>query len=124
MNMLGIFADEMHTIGVPYEFMSWTSAVEYPYFIGEYSETIQTTEDGYKESTLTVTGTTRGTWMELEEIKQKLENHFPPIFGLRKATDDGAVVFYYANAFPVPTGEADLKRIQINITVKEWRCAE
>ena len=54
MNMLGVFADEMHSIGVPYEFMSWTSAVEYPYFIGEYSETIQTTEDGYKESTITV----------------------------------------------------------------------
>ena len=122
MSVLGIFADEMNILGVPYEFMQWTSAVRYPYFVGEYSETTPTTEDGYKASTIMVTGTTRGSWLELQQFKELIENHFPSIFGLRKATDDGTVVFYYANAFPVDTGEANLKRIQINIDVKEWRC--
>lgn len=122
MSVLGIFADEMNILGVPYEFMQWTSAVRYPYFVGEYSETTPTTEDGYKASTIMVTGATRGSWLELQQFKELIENHFPSIFGLRKATDDGTVVFYYANAFPVDTGEADLKRIQINIDVKEWRC--
>ncbi len=122
MNMLGIFAEEMNMLGVPYEFMMWTSDVQYPYFVGEYSETTPTTEDGYKASTILVTGTTRGSWLELQQYKELIENHFPSVFGLRKAAEDGTVVFYYANAFPVDTGEADLKRIQINIDVKEWRC--
>ena len=120
MNVLGIFANELKNIGVPYEFMEWTSPVQYPYFIGEYAETVPVTEDGYESSSLILTGTTKGSWLELEQIKEKIKNHFPSIFGLRKSTDTGAVVFYYANSLPVPTGEAGLKRIQINIDVKEW----
>lgn len=123
-SVLGIIADELNSIGVPYEFMRWTSTVQYPYFIGEYSDMVATTEDGYKESTLILTGTTTGTWLDLEQIKQVIENHFPAIYGLRKATDTGTVVIFYENSFPVDTGEADLKRIQINLRVKEWRCIQ
>lgn len=120
MTVLGIIADEMNHLDVPYEFMRWTSGVQYPYFIGEYSETATDTEDGYKESTLMITGTTKGSWLELEQIKEKIEHHFSRIYGLRKSTDSGTVVIFYENSFPVPTGEADLKRIQINLHVKEW----
>lgn len=121
MNMLGILAHELTSIGVPYEFMQWTSAVQYPYFVGEYTETAPTTEDGQKETTVLLTGTTRGSWLELEQIRKKIEEHFPAVYGLRMSTDDGGVVISYANSFPVPTGEADLKRIQINLQVKEWK---
>ena len=121
MSILKIISDELNSIGVPYEFMQWTSAVQYPYFVGEYSETPATTEDGYKESTVILTGTTKGSWLELEQIRAKIEDHFHFICGLRKATDSGTVVVYYGNSFPVPTGEADLKRIQINLEIKEWR---
>lgn len=121
MSVLGVLNDELNSIGVPYEFMQWTDPVQYPYFIGEYSEVPTVTEDGYKESTLLVTGTTKGSWLELEQFRAKIESHFPRIFGLRKSTDDGAVIIYYENSFPVPTGEADLKRIQINLQVKEWK---
>jgi hypothetical protein len=98
MNMLGIFANELKNIGVPYEFMEWTSPVQYPYFVGEYTETVPTTEDGYESGSLILTGTTKGSWLELEQIKEKVKNHFPPIYGLRKSTDVGTVVFYYANS--------------------------
>lgn len=121
--MLKTISEEMHSIGVPYEFMRWTSAVEYPYFIGEYSETPTVTEDGYKESTMMVTGTTRGSWLELEQYKAKIENHFPAVYGLRKTTPTGSVTIYYENSFPVDTGEADLKRIQVNLRIKEWKGA-
>ena len=121
MSVLGVIARELHSIGVPYEFMNWTSTVVDTYFVGEYSETPTVTEDGYKESTLMVTGTTIGSWMDLEQYREKIERHFPNIHGLRMATDTGAVVIFYANSFPVDTGEADLKRIQINLEVKEWR---
>lgn len=121
MAVLGVISDELNSIGVPYEFMRWTSAVEYPYFVGEYSEISPITEDGYKESTMILTGTTRGSWFDLEQIRSKIERHFPPIYGLRKATDEGTVAIFYANSFPVDSGESDLKRIQINLQIKEWR---
>lgn len=121
MNLLGILAHELTSIGVPYEFMQWTSAVQYPYFVGEYTEAPSTTEDGQKETTVLLTGTTRGSWLELEQARKKIEEHFPATYGLRMPTDDGGVVVSYANSFPVPTTEADLKRIQINLQVKEWK---
>ena len=124
MSVLGIIATELNKIGVPYEFMDWTSNVEYPYFVGEYTETPTTKEDGSKQSTLLLTGTHRGSWSDLEQLRVRIENHFPTTHGLRTSTDTGAVVIYYANAFPVRTGEADLKRIQINLEVKEWRNME
>lgn len=124
MSVLGVIATELNNIGVPYEFMRWTQPVEYPYFIGEYTETPTMVEDGSKEGTLILTGTTTGTWLELEQIRAKIESHFHPICGLRKSTDTGAVVIFYGNSFPVDTGEADLKRIQINLEVKEWRDAQ
>lgn len=119
--VLSTIKSELNSIGVPYQFMEWTSAVQYPYFVGEYSETTPTSEDGCEEKTMILTGTTKGSWLELEEIREKIKNHFPSIYGLRKSTDEGVVVFYYDNAYPVPTGEADLKRIQINISIKLWK---
>lgn len=121
MSVLEVITNELDSIGVPYEFMEWTDAVQYPYFVGEYSEAPQTSEDGYKESNMILTGTTNGLWLDLERIRAKIERHFPPIYGLRKSTDTGTVVIFYGNSFPVPTGEADLKRIQINLEIKEWK---
>ena len=121
MSVLGIINEELNSIGVPYEFMEWTDPVQYPYWVGEYSDTPTVTEDGFKESTVILTGTTKGTWLELEQTRAKIEKHFHPICGLSRSTEDGTVVIYYGNSFPVPTGEADLKRIQINLEVKEWK---
>ena len=121
MNILGIIANEMRIIGVPYEFMRWSGKVQYPYFIGEYSETITDSEDGYKESTMIITGTARDSWLELEQYRAKIEEHFPNVYGFRSTTDKGSAVIFYGNSFPIDTGEADLKRIQINLQIKEWR---
>ena len=121
-SILGIVKTELENINVPYEFMRWTKSTNPDrYWIGEYSETPTDTEDGYEESTLLLTGTTKGSWLSLEDDKAKIKDHFPSVYGLRKATDDGAVVIFYENAFPVDTGEADLKRIQINLKIKKWR---
>lgn len=121
MSILGIVHSELTGIGVPYEFMQWTSTVNGEYWVGEWSDTPTNTEDGYEESTLLLTGTTRGTWLELEQTRAKIEQHFPRVRGLRIPTDDGAVLMFYNNSFPVPTGEADLKRIQINLLIKKWK---
>ena len=36
------------------------------------------------------------------------------------AEDGSAVAIFYATSLVVPTGDAELKRIQINLDVKEW----
>jgi hypothetical protein len=118
---LGIIKDELKNIGVPYEFMRWTSTVEDRYWVGEYSEIPTDTEDGYEEGTLILTGTTKGLWSVLIQDRVEIKDHFPNIYGLRKTVDGGVVVIFYENSFPVPTGEADLKRIQINLRIKAWK---
>ena len=118
---LGIVKDEMKSIDVPYEFMMWTSDVNGRYWIGEYLEIPTETEDGAKEYTLILTGTTRNSWMELIQDGAKIEDHFPAIGGLRKNTEKGAVVIFYENSSPIPTGEQDLKRIQVNLRIKAWK---
>ena len=119
--VLGITKDELKKINVPYEFMRWTSTVEDRFWVGEYLETPTDTEDGYKEGTLILTGTTKSSWLVLMQDREKIENHFPSIGGLRKTTDTGAVVIFYENSLPIPTGEEDLKRIQINLQIKVWK---
>lgn len=121
MSVLSIINEEMDSIGVPYEYMQWTSAVTDPYWIGEYTEDPVVAEDGSRTSTVILTGTTMGTWLDLERTRAKIENHFHPIYGLSRSTESGVVVVFYDGAFPVPTGEANLKRIQVNLHVKEWR---
>lgn len=118
---LGIAKDNLNSIGVPYEFMRWTSPVEDRYWIGEYSETVTDSEYGYGEGTLILTGTTRNSWSVLMQDRKKIQDQFPTVGGLRTSTDNGVVVFFYDNSFPTDTGEADLKRIQINIHIKMWK---
>ena len=121
MDKLSFIKEQMNILAIPYEFMQWSSEIKYPYWVGEYSETPTLTEDGYEESTFILTGTTRGTWSDLEEDKKKIKKHFPSVGGLRSTTDSGSIAVFFSGSLPVPTGEADLKRIQINLTIKEWK---
>lgn len=110
----------LESLGIPYEFMEWTSEIKYPYFVGEYQEVESMTkeEDGFQETAFILTGFTRGSWLSLEEAKEKIEK------GITKTatTEDGsAVAVFYGSSFPVPTGDDELKKIQINLTIKEWK---
>lgn len=120
-SVLKVIKDELNGIGIPYEFMRWTDTVDGQYWVGEYTETPSITEDGYEECTLLLTGTTRGSWLELEESKEKIKHRFPAVGGFRTTTEEGALIVFYDNAFPVPTGEAELKRMQINLHIKQWK---
>ena len=80
------------------------------------------TEDGLQESTFILNGWTRNTWLELEQAKEKIGNYFNRISGKRVIVEDGsAVAIFYANSLVIPTGDAELKRIEIHLTVKEWK---
>lgn len=119
---LGITKDEMKVIDIPYAFMRWVSTLMPDrYWIGEYTETPTDTEDGYEEGTLILTGTTKEAWGMLLQDRATIKDHFPSICGLRKSTEKGTVVIFYENSFPVPTEDANLKRIQVNLRIKAWK---
>lgn len=123
MEKLKFINEQMTAIAVPYEFGKWSSVVQYPYFVGEITEEPTMTEDGLEESTILLTGFHRGSLLDLELVKEKIKSHFPPIYGLRAQTDSGAIAVFFDGCFYVPTGEADLKKIQINLKIKEWKGA-
>ena len=117
---LNYISNTLEALSVNYEFGGWTSdPVPNPYFVGEYTETESFTkeENGYQESTFLLTGT--GTsWYALEQAKEKIENNLPKIVIL---SNGNGIAVFYLNSLIVPTGDAELKRIQINLQIKEWR---
>lgn len=116
---LKIINDKLTDANINYEFGAWTSGVVYPYFVGEYQETESLTEDGYQETVFILNGFTKGTWLDLEQAKATIENLFSSFTTI--AESDSGVVILYSNSLIIPTGDAELKRIQINLTIKEWR---
>ena len=121
MEALKFIADQMAALEIPYEFGEWTSDVKYPYFVGEIIEEPTDTEDGAESSSVILVGFHKGKYITLEEIKEKIKKHFPAKGGLRSSTDSGAIAVFYGSARPIPTGEADLKRIEITLNIKEWK---
>lgn len=121
-NVLKIISEAMEALGIEYALGVYEAdPVVYPYFVGEYQETEPFSESGLQESTFMLNGFSRDTWLTLEEAKAKIEHYFNKISGKIVMVDDGsAVAIFYSNALIVPTGDAELKRIQINLHVKEW----
>lgn len=121
---LKFISDAMKSAQIPYDFMEYTSAIDTisTYWVGEYTEVEPLTEDGQRESQFILTGTGKDSWTELERQKEQIESLFPATQGRTAILDDGSgIAVFYGNAFPTPTGDGFLKRIQINLTVKEWR---
>lgn len=121
MDELSYINEQMNTLSVPYEFGQWSSEVKYPYFVGEISEEPPINEDGGEQKTFILTGFHRGTRSELIEVKEKIKKHFDPIHGLRAAVNGNAIAVFYDGFFFIPTGEASLKKIQINLKIKMWK---
>ena len=114
--------DTLNNAGINYEFGMWTSDVIYPYFVGEYTDTTTVNEDGMKETTFLLSGTSRNSMLELEEAKEKIEDLFPSVGGRIAKLDNGSrIVIFFNSAMYVPTDTADIKRLQINLTIKEWK---
>lgn len=118
---LALIDSSMKTLGLNYALMQWKDSPKYPYFTGEYQEEESMSEDGQLTSHFTLNGWTRATQLELEQAKRKIESYFDRLSGKTVIAEDGSVVtIFYANSLPIPTGIDELKRIQINLLVKEW----
>lgn len=124
--VLKIIDNAMNSLGLEYGFGEYSGNANgefvYPYWVGEYTETEPYTEDGLQETTFMLNGFSRGSWLDLENAKEKIESHFNKVSGKVGITSSGsAVAIFYAGALIVPTGDAELKRIQINLSIKEWK---
>lgn len=121
MDKLNFINEQMDILEVPYEFGEWTSEIIYPYTVGEITEEPVTTEDGLEESILILTCFHRGKAIVLETVKKKIKKHFDPKIGLCAKIDSGSIAVFFDGSFYIPTGEADLKKLQINLKIKEWK---
>ena len=118
---LKIISDAMQEMELAYGLARFNGTAD-PYFVGEYQETESFAENGLQESTFLLTGFSRGEWLGLENAKEKIENYFNRVSGKTVITDNGsAAAIFYAHSMIVPTNDAELKRIQINLNIKEWK---
>jgi hypothetical protein len=118
---LKFIASQLNMANIPYCFEEWNKELQYPYFVGEYTEVEPLNEDGESESTFILTGTTRGSWFSLEAEKEKIKNIFPEEGTTAILENKSGIAVCYSSSMPIPTGVDELKRLQINFKVKEWR---
>ena len=118
---LKLISDGMEALGLNYAFERWKDEPKYPYFTGEYQETQAASEDGMQECDFILTGWHRGEIAALEEAKEKIENYFYRDGRTAIASNGNAVVVSYSNSFVIPSGDAELKKIEIHLSVKEWK---
>lgn len=117
--VLAFINNKLTDAGINYALGEWKKKVVYPYFTGEYTHTPPMNEDGQEEATLSLNGFTRGEYMELEEARAVIEAAFTYCTGI---LDDGsAVSVEYSGSLIVPTGDAELKRIEITLSIRKWR---
>ncbi|MBO7252415.1 MAG: hypothetical protein J6V25_07300 [Oscillospiraceae bacterium] len=120
--ILKLVSNAMSSLGIEYAFATYRKhPIVYPYFVGEFSDTEGYTESGLQEGTFILNGFTRDEWLTLEDAKERIENYFNKVSGKIVMADNGsAVAIFYANSMVVPTGDPELKRIQINLHTNEW----
>ena len=68
-----------------------------------------------------LTGWHRGSWLDLETAKEKIENYFYRDGKTAIASNGNAVVVFYSRSDVIPSGDAELKKIEIRLKAKEWK---
>ena len=117
---LNYVGELMKSSGIPYQFGEWVGEIPDRYYVGEYMEDDSPTkeEDGSQGTTFILNGWTRGNPILFEQDKETIERFLPQS---RMNQDGSCVAVFYSNALSVPTGDGTLKRIQINLSIKEWK---
>ncbi len=116
---LKFISDVLTNAGINYEFGQWSGEIVYPYFVGEYTESEPMTEDGLLQSTFMLNGFSRSTWLALEQAKETIEKLFSN--SVQVLASGNGVCIFYAGTLIIPENDPELKRMQINLTIKEWK---
>ena len=118
---MNFISEQLEAAGINYEFGQWScDPVPNPYFVGEYSEESSNTEDGQQNTVLMLTGTSLQAFL-LEQAKETIKQLFPNVGGKTAILPNGnGIAVFYDYSLNVPIDDPELKRIQINVLVKEW----
>ena len=119
-NVRKIIADAMESLGLNYAYLEWLDDPVDMYSTGEYQEGEAVDESGQVPISFILTGFSRVGIEALEEAKETIKQHFDKVSGLVIADKESAVAIFYAGSFPVRTMDAELKKIQVNLNIKEW----
>jgi len=117
---LAFVGNVLSAAGINYQFAEFGGTITYPYFVGEYTESEPLTEDGLEESTFLLTGYSRGSWLALETAKETIKALF--INGKTAILPSGrGIAVFWSDSIPIPTQDEEIKRMEIRLTIKEWR---
>lgn len=117
--ILEVLNQEMEKLNINYSFMRYTEAIpQYPYFVSSYVENEYSEEEQKTTGTITISGWSRNSLLELIEVKDVLKRHFNQ-FSVVK--DGYTVVVHYDNGTAIDSGEAELYKIIIRLSFKEWK---
>lgn len=104
------------------------SKITYPYLIGDYIEEPFEKECSHSEGTLILTAFTRdrqenekkikGTRLELEEIADKIKEHFRYF---RRSINKSIVAIEYDYRQPIDSADENIKKIEIYLSVDKWK---
>lgn len=118
---LDVIKSAMADMGIEYAFGEYKGN-KYLYFTGEYQEVPTASEDGSEETSFILNGFSRNSLLELEEAKAEIKKKFHPIEGYVVTTPTGSVVtIFHDQSLVIRQEDAELKRLQINLTIKEWK---
>lgn len=119
---LKYLGDLLISMGIPYQFMEWSSfPVPDPYWVGQYSETPTVDEGGEFQSDFMLIGTTKHKYIKLERVKEQIRKAFPETGYTDIMSNGWGIMIAYESSFPIPSIEEGVHRLQINLSVKEWK---
>ena len=111
--ILTLMKNIMDEMNLPYTFDKWDADLVLPHWIGEISEVKNTNEDGKNEYSFLLTGFDNN-----YTCLFNVANDFKKRFATGSIIDGVAIM--YDNTLTVPTGDDNLKQVQINFTIKDW----
>lgn len=119
--VLKVICELMKSLQLNYEFGRMSkSPPEYPYWVGDYTESEPYTEDGEENATIILTGFARGQYITLEKQKEIIKDFFK--YGVKQVTENGtSISISTSNIINIPIDDIDLKKCQINLSVKFWK---
>ena len=113
-DVLELISDEMERLNIPYTFNGWDSEQEIPKFIGDITEVKNPYEDGKNEYSFNLTGFGQ-TYDQLYSYAEALKKEY------KNSKLVNGMVITYENTDNIPNNSEDLKQIQINFNIKNWR---
>lgn len=114
-------SDLMERARVPYAFMEWKDTLPDDLFsVGEIHEISTPTmeESGKQDVQVFLRLYTKKNWLSLEYAKERIIKSIIPTAIL---SDGTGIAVSYDSATIVPTGDAELKSMKINLTIQSWK---